>query len=241
MNVIDGSYAASQYYNNATVQQNQKNNEEEVKNKTASQTSNANRSQLSNKAQAFLENLRKTYSNMDFMVADFDKGDNAKEILSRGTKEISVLFSSEELEKMASDEKYAKEYMDRVQGAVRMSEQINQQFGFESAFENKSDKGEITKIGISFNKDGTMSIFAELEKAMDKWKERIEKVREKRAEEKKDAARKEDVKRRNGVSTKKTTIQASSSEELFKKVNELDWSNVRKVEKAERNRFDISI
>lgn len=246
MNVIDGSYAASQYYNN-TVQQNQKNNAEEVKNKaakgieTATQTSNTNQSQLSNKAQAFLENLRKTYSNMDFMVADFDKGDNAKEILSRGTKEISVLFSSEELEKMASDEKYAKEYMDRVQGAVRMSEQINQQFGFESAFENKSDKGEITKIGISFNKDGTMSIFAELEKAMDKWKERIEKVREKRAEEKKDAARKEDVKRRNGVSAKKTTIQASSAEELFKKVNELDWSNVRKVEKAERNRFDISI
>lgn len=246
MNVIDGSYAASQYYNN-TVQQNQKNNAEEVKNKaakgieTATQTSNTNQSQLSNKAQAFLENLRKTYNNMDFMVADFDKGDNAKEILSRGTKEISVLFSSEELEKMASDEKYAKEYMDRVQGAVRMSEQINQQFGFESAFENKSDKGEITKIGITFNKDGTMSIFAELEKAMDKWKERIEKVREKRAEGKKDAARKEDVKRRNGVSTKKTTIQASSAEELFKKVNELDWSNVRKVEKAERNRFDISI
>ena len=246
MNVIDGSYAASQYYNN-TVKQNQKKNAEEVKNKaakgieTATQTSNTNQSQLSNKAQAFLENLRKTYNNMDFMVADFDKGDNAKEILSRGTKEISVLFSSEELEKMASDEKYAKEYMDRVQGAVRMSEQINQQFGFESAFENKSDKGEITKIGITFNKDGTMSIFAELEKAMDKWKERIEKVREKRAEGKKDAARKEDVKRRNGVSTKKTTIQASSAEELFKKVNELDWSNVRKVEKAERNRFDISI
>ncbi len=240
MNVIDGSYATSQYYN-STVQQNQKNNAEEVKNKTASQTSNTNRSQLSSKAQAFLENLRKTYSNMDFMVADFDKGDNAKEILSRCTKEISVLFSSEDLEKMASDEKYAKEYMDRVQGAVRMSEQINQQFGFESAFGNKPDKGEITKMGISFNKDGTMSIFAELEKAMDKWKERIEKVKEKRAEEKKDAAKREDVKRRKSVSTKKTTIQASSAGDLFKKVNEIDWSNVKKIETAERKRFDVSI
>lgn len=246
MNAINGGYAASQYYNN-TIQQKQKNSAETVKSdaakesERASQAGTVSRPQLSKRAQAFLEKLRKTYGNMDFMVADFDKGDNAKEILSRGTKEISVLFSSEELEKMASDEKYAKEYMDRVQGAVRMSEQINQQFGFESAFENKSDKGEITKIGITFNKDGTMSIFAELEKAMDKWKERIEKVREKRAEGKKDAARKEDVKRRNGVSTKKTTIQASSAEELFKKVNELDWSNVRKVEKAERNRFDISI
>ena len=52
------------------------------------------------------------------MVADFDKGDNAKDILSRGTKEVSVIFSSSELEKMASDEKYEKEYMERVQGAL---------------------------------------------------------------------------------------------------------------------------
>lgn len=246
MNVIEGSYATSQYYN-STVQQNQKNNEEKVKSKTAkesesaTQTSNASRSRLSSRAQAFLENLRKTYSNMDFMVADFDKGDNAKEILSRGTKEISVLFSSEELEKMASDEKYAKEYMNRVQGAIRMSERINQQFGFESSFGKTSDKGEITKIGISFNKDGTMSIFAELEKTMDKQKERIEKVRERRTEEKKAAARKEDANRKNRVSTKKTTIQASSADDLLKKINEIDWNNVREDKKAESNRLDVSI
>lgn len=246
MNVIDGSYATSQYYSN-TVQQNQKDNANEVKSKTAKksekaiQTNNANRSQFSSRAQAFLEKLRKTYSNMDFMVADFDKGDNAKEILSRGTKEISVLFSSEELEKMASDEKYAKEYMDRVQGAVRMSEQINQQFGFESAFGNTSDKGEITKIGISFSKDGTMSIFAELEKTMDKQKERIEKVREKRAEEKKAVARKENARKRNSISAKKTTIQATSVDDLVKKINEIDWNNVREDKKAESNRLNVSI
>ena len=52
------------------------------------------------------------------MVADFDKGDNAKDILSRGTKEVSVIFSSSELEKMASGEKYEKEYMERIQGAL---------------------------------------------------------------------------------------------------------------------------
>lgn len=246
MNVIEGSYATSQYYN-STVQKNKKNNEEKVKSKTAkesesaTQTSNASRSRLSSRAQAFLENLRKTYSNMDFMVADFDKGDNAKEILSRGTKEISVLFSSEELEKMASDEKYAKEYMNRVQGAIRMSERINQQFGFESSFGKTSDKGEITKIGISFNKDGTMSIFAELEKTMDKQKERIEKVRERRTEEKKAVARKEDANRKNRVSTKKATIQVSSADDLLKKINEIDWNNVREDKKAESNRLDVSI
>lgn len=213
MNAINGGYAASQYYNN-TIQQKQKNSAETVKSdaakesERASQAGTVSRPQLSKRAQAFLEKLRKTYGNMDFMVADFDKGDKAKEILSHSTKEISVLFSSEELEKMASDEKYAKEYMNRVQGALRMSEQINQQFGFTSAFGNTPDKGAITKIGFSFNKDGSMSIFAELEKATGK---------------------------------KKTSIQASSVDDLIKKIKGMDWKNVREDPKTESNRVDVSI
>ena len=133
--------------------------------KAAAQTGSIGEAGLSKGAQALLEKLRKSYSDMDFMVADFDKGDNAKDILLRGTKEVSVIFSSSELEKMASDEKYEKEYMERVQGALRMSEQINREFGFTSAFGEKSGNSEINKIGISFNSDGTTSFFAELEKS----------------------------------------------------------------------------
>lgn len=124
--------------------------------------------QLSDKAQALLKKLRSTYSNMDFMVADFDNGDEAKEILSRGTKEASVLFTSEELEKMASNEKYEKEYMDRVQGALRMSEKINEQFGFGQALGNNAEGVQIARVGISFNKDGSVDYFAELEKSSGK-------------------------------------------------------------------------
>lgn len=141
---------------------------------------------LSSKAQAMLEKLKKTYSNMDFMVADFSNGADARKILSRGTKEFSVLFSPEELEKMASDEKYEKEYMAKIEGAVRMSEQINKQFGYESGFGKNAENGKITKIGISFNSDGTTTLFAELEKVTDKQAERIEKARAKHAEERKD-------------------------------------------------------
>ena len=75
--------------------------------KAAAQTGSIGEAGLSKGAQALLEKLRKSYGDMDFMVADFDKGDNAKDILSRGTKEVSVIFSSSELEKMASDEKSA--------------------------------------------------------------------------------------------------------------------------------------
>ncbi len=101
------------------------NRKQTAESKVTTQTGSICEAGLSKGAQVLLEKLRKSYSDMDFMVADFDKGDNAKDILSRGTKEVSVIFSSSELENMASDEKYEKEYMERVQGALRMSEQIN--------------------------------------------------------------------------------------------------------------------
>ena len=191
-----------------------------------------------------MEKLRKSYSDMDFMVADFDKGDNAKDILSRGTKEVSVIFSSSELEKMASDEKYEKEYMERVQGALRMSEQINREFGFTSAFGEKSGNSEINKIGISFNSDGTTSFFAELEKSSARQREHIEKVREEKR-----AARKEQEKERlenrylrEDTGVKRTVIQAGSMEELLEKIRSVDWNSVKAENRPQSGgRFDYTI
>lgn len=238
INSVYSSYVES--YTNTINKEKQK-----VENAATAQTTTTSQTQLSSKAQELLEKLRKTYSNMDFMVADFDKGDDAKEILSRGTKEFSVVFSSEELEKMASDEKYLQEKLQGVEGAVRMSEQINEQFGFESAFGKTTNNSEITKIGISFNDDGTTTFFAELEKSSAKQRERIEKAREenlaeRKAEEKK-AERERQSNRWNSTDTKRTTVQADSLEELLEKVNAIDWSKVNREEKSEGNRFDFSI
>ena len=212
--------------------------------KAATQKSSIGESGLSKRAQALLEKLRKSYSDMDFMVADFDKGDNAKDILSRGTKEVSVIFSSSELEKMASDEKYEKEYMERVQGALRMSEQINREFGFTSAFGEKSGNSEINKIGISFNSDGTTSFFAELEKSSARQREHIEKVREEKR-----AARKEQEKERlenrylrEDTGVKRTVIQAGSMEELLEKIRSVDWNSVKAENRPQSGgRFDYTI
>ena len=212
--------------------------------KAATQTDSIGEAGLSKGAQALLEKLRKSYSDMDFMVADFDKGDNAKDILSRGTKEVSVIFSSSELEKMASDEKYEKEYMERVQGALRMSEQINREFGFTSAFGEKSGNSEINKIGISFNSDGTTSFFAELEKSSARQREHIEKVREEKR-----AARKEQEKERlenrylrEDTGVKRTVIQAGSMEELLEKIRSVDWNSVKAENRPQSGgRFDYTI
>lgn len=212
--------------------------------KAAAQTGSIGEAGLSKGAQALLEKLRKSYSDMDFMVADFDKGDNAKDILLRGTKEVSVIFSSSELEKMASDEKYEKEYMERVQGALRMSEQINREFGFTSAFGEKSGNSEINKIGISFNSDGTTSFFAELEKSSARQREHIEKVREEKR-----AARKEQEKERlenrylrEDTGVKRTVIQAGSMEELLEKIRSVDWNSVKAENRPQSGgRFDYTI
>ncbi len=217
--------------------------------KAAAQTGSIGEAGLSKGGgQALLEKLRKSYGDMDFMVADFDKGDNAKDILSRGTKEVSVIFSSSELEKMASDEKYEKEYMERVQGALRMSEQINREFGFTSAFGEKSGSSEINKIGISFNSDGTTSFFAELEKSSARQREHIEKAREEKRAARKEQEKKAEKERlenrylREDAGVKRTIVQAGSMEELLEKIRSVDWDSVKAENRPQSGgRFDFTI
>lgn len=202
---------------------------------------------LSRQARDVLKKLRDKYGDMDFMVADFKNAEEARAALSKGTKEFSVLFSSEELEKMASDEKYLNQKMQGIDGAVRMSGEINQKYGFERAFgkEGTADS-EITKIGIAFNDDGTTSFFAELEKSSAKQRERIEEAREEKRTEKKAADKKAEKElqsyAKSSVDTKRTSVWADSMEELIEKISAVDWENV-KAEKTPENgsRFDYSI
>lgn len=91
------------------------------------------------------------------------------------------------MEKMASDPKYYAEKMHSIEGALRMSDEINAQFGFERAFgktngiENSADTDtKITKFGISFNSDGTTTFFAQLEKTSASQKEYLEKFRKRK-------------------------------------------------------------
>lgn len=235
MSRIESYYAASNYYD--TIQQKRKQETEKTDRK---KTNEASQTKLSQKAQELLEKLRRTYGNMDFMVADFENGEDAKKILSRGTKEFSVLFSSEELEKMASDEEYEKECLDRLDGAVRMAEQINQEYGFSTASGKDTEQGEIARMGVSFQKDGTVTYFAELEKASDQQKKIMEEGREKRAKERK-AETKEPQSGRAHMAEKRVTLQAASLDELLEKIGEIDWSQIKEEDQTEGSRFDLSI
>ena len=181
------------------------------KKKEATQTTEKN---LSKAAQKLLKDLRGSRADMDFMVADFENGDNAKDILAQSDKEFTVIFSKEEMEKMASDPKYYAEKMHSVQGALRMSEEINAQFGFERAFgktngikSNVDGDMKITKLGISFNSDGSTTFFAQLEKS----------------------------------SVRKTTVQTNSKEELLDKIKNIKWDSIKPAENKIGRRFDFSI
>ena len=61
-----------------------------------------------------------------------------------------------------------------------MTDEINAQFGFERAFGKTNDNADadtkITKFGISFNRDGTTTFFAQLEKSSASQKEYLEKL-----------------------------------------------------------------
>lgn len=247
---IGGNYPTADYYNN--VGKNEVKSEPGTNhNKTnnVGKTSSSYVSGLSSKAQAYLEKLNKSYDNMEFLVADFAKGDTAEGVLSRSTKEVSVILSSEELEKMASDEKYEQKYMKNIQGALRMSEQINREFEFESAYGKKAGESTLSKIAVSFNSDGTTSIFAELEKSSNAQREHIEKARENRRAEKGEQEKKaikdrqeERAEGKRDAHKKHVVVEAGSVEELMKKIAQVDWNTVRYDDRMESgNRFDFSI
>lgn len=166
---------------------------------------------LSKSAQNLLQVLRSSRLDMDFMVADFDKGDNAKEMLAQSDKEFTVIFSSEELEKMASNEKYYAEKMHSIDGAIRMSEEINAKYGFERAFgrtEGAAGNAAVTKFGILFDSDGLVTLFAELDKSSAK---------------------------------QKTTVQASTWDELLERIREINGDTMKPDTESVGNRFDFTV
>ena len=185
----------------------------------------ANETKLSSKAQDLLKKLRKKYGDCDFMVGT--KKDDLKALANSGNKEFSVVITDTELERMASDEKYAQERMSGLEGAMRMSEEINEKFGFG---QENADGVSLTKAGVLLGDNGMTKFFAELEKSGAMQKERIEKAREAQNYSK------------NNAGVKCAHVQADSMEELLEKIAAVDWNSVKSEKMPESgSKFDFSI
>lgn len=233
MNPINSNFTTGRYHNYASrVAYSQKRESEMVNKNTYSDifgktdetSNNKNTTPLSKKAQSVLDALTARYGDMDFYVQDFSGDAEAKEIMSGSTRDFSVLLSPDELEKMANDKAYMNEKLDSIDGAVRMSEQINSQFGFTSTDKNALLKNEITRLGISFDGSGKMTLFADLERTA------------KNSGSKTDSASRRPYQNKSSAKStgkQKYTVSAPSADELLRKLKGFSWENVPVTEEKE--------
>ena len=129
---------------------------------------------LSKKAADFLEKLREEKADFDFAVSD---GKNLKGLAGKSDKEYSVIFSSEELEKMADDPEFAKEQLDRLDTIVSMSDKIGKDQGFKSLLgETAESDFWADAISFSVSEKGEIKIFADIKKAAENKPEQPAKV-----------------------------------------------------------------
>lgn len=236
MNKISGyGNYQSNFYENAV--QNRKENIKGTNTAKEEKTKNNTSVNLSKKAQTLLKELKRKYGNMDFMIADFETDEEAAAYMSRGTKEYSVLIDPETLEEMAADDKVKDKYLSIIDEATGELDDIKDQL--------EEDGSEVTRVGISIGKDGTVSYFAELEKSSAKQQERLEKVREEKKAEKREKAKEQEkargTKEPNDFydKTKRTMVTASSAEELLEKIKQVDWDKI--AEEKSGSRIDYSI
>lgn len=181
--------------------------------------------QLSEKAQKYYNQLRKKFSNMDFILVSSDKKEEVQANASKyaGNSALVVLIDEDKIEKMAEDEAYRAKYEGILRGATTQMAQMKQSLG--------KNADSVKTIGMSFNEKGVASFFAVVDKSLASQKKRIEKKAEQKAEDKKKAERKAEQKRaeekrKDGVekaggnAEDTVTVTAGSWDELLKKIND---------------------
>ena len=198
MNGISGLRIYEKNYYDSQVQ-NKKTNSTK---KTQSKDKEVN---LSDRAKELLKELKKTYGDIDFIVASYNSDEEADSYLANGTKEFSVLIDPEELEKMASDDNVKKKNLGIIEEAREKLSDMKENLG--------DKKDDVKRLGVSIDKNGTVTYFADLEKMSEKQRERIEKAREEKREY---------IGAHSNV--KRTRVNAPSAEELLEKIKGIDWS-----------------
>ncbi len=189
--------------------------------------------ELSEKAQKYYEQLKKKYSNMDFILVSMDKKEEAKANAGKYAKanRMVVLIDTEKIEKMASDENYRKQYEGIISGAAAQLSQLKTSLG--------SNAESVKTYGMQVNDNGTASFFAVVDKSLAAQKKRIEKNASKKAEEKKQsekAAKEKRAEKKRAENSSKTdtgnktedtvTVTASSITELIQKINDVLYAEM---------------
>ena len=194
--------------------------------------------QLSEKAAKYYEQLKKKYSDMDFVLVSNDEVDNAEKKAAKyaNPSRTMVLIDADKIEKMAEDENYRKKYEDIIGNAGTQLDQMKDTLG--------SLVGNVNTYGIKVDDNGNTSFFAVVDKSLSAQKERIEeKAKQKAADRKENQAKVEKERLEKARQEKKTgaagtdktkgadkkgmeTISAASVEELAKKLQNRYYENL---------------
>ncbi|MCM1542263.1 MAG: DUF6033 family protein [Blautia sp.] len=189
---------------------------------------------LSDKAAEYYEELKKKFSNMDFILVSEDQKAAAQAQAGSYANPVKtvVLIDEDKLEKMAEDEAFRAQYEGIIRSAGMQLSQLKSSVG-----SNSSVKG----FGMQVNDDGTASFFAVVDKSLAAQKERIAKKSAEKKENAKKEAKKAEKKKQaealeesrdsdkaKGTKGDYVTVTASSIDELQKKVDNVlyaAWSD----------------
>lgn len=208
---------------------------------------------LSDEASKYYEKLKAKYSNMDFILVSKDQKEYAKSQAASyaNANKMVVLIDEEKIERMATDEKYRKQYEGIIANAASGLSQLSTKLS--------STGANVKGYGMQVNDNGVATYFAVLEKSSTAQKERIEKKAAQKKEaaraEKKKTEKKEQEERlkrsdKDKISVKGSddtvTITASSIDELLRKIqdqSQMFLSDVTQssTEKQVGQRFDYSV
>lgn len=212
--------------------------------------------QLTEKAAKYYEELKKKFSNMDFILVSTDQKEYAKANASKygNASRMVVLIDEEKIERMAEDENYRKQYEAVISKAASGLSQLKQQLA--------SRGMNVKSCGIKVNDNGAASFFATMDKSFKAQRKKQQekqaaKKAAKKAEEKK--AQKEKQKERLEKSREdqkadevddddgEFVFEADSIDELLEKIENGDYTTFRndnvisEEEKQVGTNFDFKI
>lgn len=174
---------------------------------------------LSDKAQKYYEELKKKYSNMDFILVSPEEKEAAERNVDKfsSSKELIVLIDSDKIERMAEDEEYRKKYEGILSNASSKVKQMKQSLG--------ANANKVSSFGMKIDDHGNASFFAVVDKSLAMQRERIAEKREENAKAQKEEAKKAaEEKLAEGMksdSGDKVTVTAGSWDELLKKIDDV--------------------
>ncbi len=146
-----------------------------------------NEVELSEAAKNLLAELKEKYGDIDFFVAEFSNDEEAQYYHNQSTKKYSCVIDPKTLEEMAADEAVKEKYVEIIDTADEKFDRVKEELG--------EDADQIKRMGITVDKDGVVTYFAELTKQTVRMQEDLRNQQKELRAEKKDKGEKAEKKK----------------------------------------------